>query len=52
MSDAKSARIKVNQLEQALDSEPEVVPQLKALIQRISESSESSESSETAPDVC
>ena len=30
----------VNQLERALDSEPEVVPQLKAFIQRISESSE------------
>jgi uncharacterized protein (DUF1778 family) len=30
----------VNQLERALDSEPEVVPQLKAFIRRISESSE------------
>jgi uncharacterized protein (DUF1778 family) len=29
----------VNQLERALDSEPEVVPQLKAFIQRISEGS-------------
>ena len=30
----------VNQLERALDSEPEVIPQLKALIRRISESTE------------
>lgn len=29
----------INQLERALDSEPEVVPQLKALIRRISEGS-------------
>jgi hypothetical protein len=29
----------VNQLERALDSEPDVVPQLKAFIRRISESS-------------
>ena len=31
----------VNQLERALDSEPEVVPQLKAFIRRLSEGSES-----------
>jgi len=30
----------VNQLERALDSEPEVIPQLKAFIRRISEGSE------------
>jgi uncharacterized protein (DUF1778 family) len=30
----------INQLERALDSEPEVVPQLKAFIRRISEESE------------
>ena len=30
----------VNQLERALDSEPEVVPQLQAFIRRISEGSE------------
>lgn len=30
----------VNQLERALDSEPEVVPRLKAFIQRPSEGSE------------
>jgi len=30
----------INQLERALDSEPEVVPQLKALIRRISEGSD------------
>lgn len=30
----------VNQLERALDSEPEVVPQLKAFIRRITEGSE------------
>ena len=30
----------VNQLERALDSEPEVVPRLKAFIQRLSEGSE------------
>jgi hypothetical protein len=30
----------VNQLERALDSEPEVVPQLTAFIRRINESSE------------
>ena len=30
----------LNQLERALDSEPEVVPQLKAFIRRVSEGSE------------
>jgi uncharacterized protein (DUF1778 family) len=33
--------VEVNQLEKALDSEPEVVPQLRAFLQRISEARES-----------
>jgi hypothetical protein len=32
--------VEVNQLEKALDSEPEVVPQLRAFLQRISEARE------------
>jgi uncharacterized protein (DUF1778 family) len=32
--------VEVNQLEKALDSEPEVVPQLRAFLQRISEAHE------------
>lgn len=31
----------VNQLEQALDSEPAIIPQLRAFVQRISEGNES-----------
>ena len=46
MSEAKSARINVRlnpeslERKRALDSEPEVVPQLKAFIRRISETGE------------
>lgn len=32
--------VEVNQIEKALDSEPEVVPQLKAFLQRISDARE------------